>query len=306
MFCSNKCMEMGQRFHKMTECQVYDLDTNLEADIFETGHRYVSIALGIFERIRNLEKFIDEHPMPKTVFDFDFNKLDQHETEKNLLLAIYSLHGNPMPEKLMPIMERHVDLVKSITTNPKNKKFLEKFMRRLIKITITNSFGMNMKTADAKRDIEIGCGTFPFASFFNHSCAPNIFRVAVDNKLVFIVARPIAKNQQLFVCYRNHFMIEPRHKRQEELLKSYQFKCSCEACIKNYAIINDLPSIFSHEFIEPESRVESVADAKREYKNNCEYIERNIGNYPSYEICMLISRNCYLLDFLTRLANFFP
>lgn len=296
MFCSKACMTAGSRFHKL-ECHDVELRTDEESSIFQMNHRVVFEAIGIFPKIEKLQKFFDEHSQPKTVFDFNLAKGDENIREKNLLLAVNSLQRNEIPDGMEPLMEQHVELLQSITKNRKLQEFLDYFMRKQLEIIITNTFGIG------RSGQEIGSGIFPLASLFNHSCAPNITRVTVDNKLVFVAMRPIVKNQQLFVCYRSNFFGTARNHRQDELLTSYRFKCSCEACSRNYPLLDNLPTNDSN-FTAPSSPIASAESAKDEFKANCEYIDKHSKLYPNFEICSLISRNQSILEYIAHIASF--
>lgn len=291
MFCSKACMSVGQRFHQF-ECRVIDIDTDDESSIFQMTHRVVLEALGMFGKIAKLQKFLDDHPEPKTIFDFKL------ANEENLLLAVNSLRRNPIPDEMNPLMDRHVALMESITKNPQHKNFLREFMRKKMEIVITNTFGITGKNGD-----DVGTGIFPLASFFNHSCAPNVMRVAADNKLVFIASRPIDKHQQLFVCYRSIFSASPKPERQQQLLKSYRFTCSCEACTKNFPTLENLPSNDAN-FAVPSSPISSAESAKQEFQTNCDYISQHNESFPNFELCTLIERNQNLLESIVQLASF--
>lgn len=269
-------------------------DDHLPFYYIQMAHRIVFEALGVFGKISKLEKFLDEHSQLKTVFDFDLRKGDENQREKNLLVAVNSLQRNAIPEGMKPLMDQHVELMKSITKNPKEQKFLDGFMRKQMEIIITNTFGI------VDRDeMEIGSGIFPLASLFNHSCAPNVIRINVENKLVFIVSRPIEKNQQLFVCYRSNFYGTDRQQRREELLASYRFKCTCEACSKNYPMTDDLP-IFDESYSATPDTITSAVSAIEEFKSNCDYINRYTRKFPSFELFKLIQRNHSLLEAIAQ------
>lgn len=298
MFCSKACMTIGARFHKL-ECHDVDLQLDEEGSIFQMNHRVVFEAIGIFSKIEKLQKFLEDQPPAKTVFDFNLARSDENLREKNLLVAVNCLQRNELPDGMEPLMEQHVELMQSITKNPKNRAFLEEFMRKQMEIIITNTFGIG------RSGQEIGSGIFPLASLFNHSCAPNITRVTVDNKLVFVVSRPIAKNQQLFVCYRSNFFGVARHQRQAELLNSYRFKCSCEACNKNYPLLDNLLTSDA-SFSVPSSPLTSVESAKDEYKANCAHIDKHSKLYPNFEICSLIGRNQSILEHIAHVASLLP
>lgn len=296
MFCSKSCMTVADRFHQF-QCQVIDINTDEEDQIFEVAHRQVFDALGAFSRTEKLEKFYENHPEPKTVFDFDFTKGDNMQSFRSMLQAVNSLQRNKIPDEMGPIMDRHVELMKSITKNSKHKKFLDSFMRKQMEIIITNTFAISSKDGGVT-----GTGIFPLSSFFNHSCAPNIVRITVENKLAFIVSRPIEKNKQLFVCYRDNFFETVKRDRQEALQKSYSFKCSCEACIKDYPTIDKLVEDEEHFDIQF-SEITSAEAAIDELRKNCDYVDRRAKNFPSFETCMLIIRNRTILEFLSEVAE---
>jgi hypothetical protein len=278
-------------FHSF-ECQTIDVDVNSENDIFEFAHRAVFEALGIFKKIDKLQRFVEEFPQVKTVFDFDWSKCDGNYKARQLLQVVNSLQRNPIPKNLRPLMDDHVKLMQSITKNPKHQKFLDDFMRRQMEILITNTFGMS----DGDGEI-IGSGAFPLASLFNHSCAPNVMRVTVDDKLVFVTSRPIEKNQQLFVCYRSNFLACGRDERRREIMKSYRFKCSCEACSKDFPTSENLPRT------DEALKLPDFPTLPDEFKFNCDYIDANIKNFPCFEIATLMMRNQTILE---ELAQSFP
>lgn len=296
MFCSEICMTIANRFHNF-ECQHVDIDPDIENIIYEVPHRVVFEALGVFGRIEKLQKFCEENSKMKTPFDFDLSDAKDPQREHKMLQMMSSLQRNSIPEDMKPVMNRHVKLMQSITSNAKHQKFLGNFMRKQMEIIITNSFGLT-----SIYDGDIGSGIFALASFFNHSCAPNITRITVENKLVFVASRPIEKGQQLFVSYRSKFMATPKPERQLELQNSYRFKCSCEACTKNYPTLYSLPST-DGSFSEPSQAIASTESAKIEFQANCKYINERIESFPNFEICTLMNRNRSLLESLASIAS---
>lgn len=54
---------------------------------------------------------------------------------------------------------------------------------------------------NSRESMTVGNGIFPIASLFNHSCCHNADRLAVDNKLVIYVRRPIKAGEQVFINY---------------------------------------------------------------------------------------------------------
>jgi len=297
MFCSKQCMSIGHRFHQY-ECDI-DIKMDQDSCIFQMCHRVVFEALGIFGKIGKLKAFLEEHSKPTTIFDHVMSctsSKDDKEKEKNLLLATHFLQRNPIQSQLEEPLEKHCQLMMSITDNKDNKKFLHDFMRHQMGLIITNSFGL------IDNSEEIGAGVFPLASYFNHSCAPNVYRITYEGKLIFIVIRPIEKNQQLFVCYRENFFYTDLDARQKEIHQAYKFTCDCEACRNNYATLDKLPRHDAKLKISSSNSL-PLDSILTEYEKNCAYINANYQNYPSYETCKLIERNYDLLSFIVCVAT---
>lgn len=291
-------MTAADCFHSL-ECQSERTNLDDENEIYEVARRAFFEALGVFKKLGKLEEFIEGHSEVRTVFDFDLSEMDAEQKQKTLLQVVNSLQQNKLPEKMLPDMDKNVRLVQSITKNPKHQKFIDRFLRKQMEITITNSFGIS------PRGHFIGSGVFPLSSLLNHSCAPNLTRIAVDNKLAFVVTRPIEKNAQLFISYRESFFRTEKAERQKEVLESYRFVCKCEACSNDYQVIDRL---FSDDpnFIEPPSRIPKGTAAKAEFKRNCGYINKRIKFFPSSELCTLMERNRDLLESLAKVSSFMP
>lgn len=294
MFCSKACLSVADRFHHF---ELIGTHAEGENGIVEVAQRVVFEAIGIFGKVGKLQKFCEEHREPKTVFDFDLSKADDSQKEKNLFEVINSLQRNSIPEDVEIVMDKHVALLQSITNNPRHKSFLGDFLRKQTEIVITNSFGIASEEGGV-----IGSAIFALSSFFNHSCAPNITRIAVEDKLAFVVSRPIEKNQQLFVCYRSNFFRTGKLERQEEIKKSYRFKCLCQACVKEYPTIDELPST-DKEFVKLPASFPSTEEAKLGFIANCDYINKHIKSFPSFEICTLMERNRLILEAIASVSS---
>lgn len=297
MFCSKACMTAANCFHELN-CGTAFIDTEAESDIFEVAHRAVFEAIGVFGKISRLRKFLQENSEVKTVFDFDLMKTNDLQKKKNLLLCVNSLQRNPVPEAMEPAIEFHAKLLKSITENSTDQMFLDDYLRKNMEILITNLFGLT--DIDG---LEIGSAIFPLSSFFNHSCAPNLSRTVVENKLVFVVTRPIEKNHQLFVCYRDNFFETTRDERRKQISKSYRFDCICEACSRDYPMVVDMKCIDDSFSDPPMLNTMSVELLKKEFKTIGEFIDKNVRNFPCFEICSLMERNRNILDLIAQVAS---
>lgn len=292
MFCSVQCMSIGHQFHQF-ECDSRGVPANDSGCIFQMCHRVVFETLGLFGDIARLMMFVLENgEAKKTIFDIgDMSKMDEKDIDKNLLIVTHSLQRNQLGLELNLLLPVYTSLITTITDNPVLKEFLKDFMIYQLSLIITNSFEMSV-------DYEIfGAGVFPFASYFNHSCAPNVYRITHNGSLVFFVTRPIEKNQQLFVCYRENFHHIDRTTRQADLNLAYKFLCKCEACENDYEKLDKMPRCDKKLKISSSDSLplDMIMD---EYKRNCDYINANYQKYPCYELCRLIERNYDLLNYI--------
>ncbi|KEG06076.1 putative SET and MYND domain-containing protein 3 [Trypanosoma grayi] len=99
------------------------------------------------------------------------------------------------------------------------------FFDRLGAASQCNSFGL----FDAK-DIRIGVTLYPEASYFNHSCFPNLCRVTSRGCLAaFYALRAIRKGEPLTICYVD-IQEASTAERRRNLLRSYRFFCQCGRC----------------------------------------------------------------------------
>lgn len=185
MFCSEACRDEANRIYHEDECQ--KISDRIDAKLL-----YRRVALEILEslggRFEMLEELMSDS-VSKTVFDVDFS--DPSKTNEGLLLAVSSLTATKV--------------INSSGMICSTDKRLEDFIEKIMGILMNNSFELLYRLFNKYDELEyrkFGSGLFPFASLFNHSCAPNLTRVFVKDRMAFIVQRPIQKNSQLFICYR--------------------------------------------------------------------------------------------------------
>lgn len=97
-----------------------------------------------------------------------------------------------------------------------------------------NSFGIWQVLEDpnsTENKEYLGYMLFPEASFFNHSCRPNLRKSRIGNKMSFKTTVSIEKGDQLCIDYFN-ILNEPFNKRQEILSSNWFFNCACERCVE--------------------------------------------------------------------------
>lgn len=247
----------------------------------------VSIA-GSLQKLRSLLS----RDLNKTVFDFDLSNPNDSSYKKNLLIVANSMAKSEHSKIVI------TENMKAIFNSPPfdclwetedDREFLIECFHNQLRIHNTNQLEMGEHTL--VQDFEtsepywfvktIGSGLCPFASLFNHSCDANIKRTCIDNKIAFVVAKPVTAGNQLFLSYGYSSYKFSRDERQNQLQR-FSFTCDCEACIEDYPEMMKLPRL-NLDFDEPEFRALSTPTAISEFKKNCKYIEKSIANHPSYE-----------------------
>ena len=87
----------------------------------------------------------------------------------------------------------------------------------------------------------IGSGIYPsICSYLNSTCNPNTIRVNRGHEVLVIAAQNIAKDEEITDNYCIHYSELPAHDRKEWLKESFQFDCSCQACLHNWPVYDQM------------------------------------------------------------------
>jgi SET and MYND domain-containing protein 4 len=200
MFCSQHCFDEAKRTFHEAEVKLRCIDFTQKI-LLEA----LSICEGSFDK---LQAFIDDPKLgSKTVFDYDWHDASSAKSRLRGLTVFNSLQLGPLNEELAYI-ETHPVL--ELFDDEREKRVAKAFMSRIGRILTVNCYSLDWRTpkrADDEHALErastmkVGSALLIFGSLFNHSCAPNIDRMVVDNRFVFIVRRPIRQGEQLFISY---------------------------------------------------------------------------------------------------------
>jgi SET domain len=201
MFCSVDCEKSAtQKFFQ----------AELDSKMRDLNHRILYEALdicdGSFEKLEQLLK--DPKLSRKTIFDFDLSNPTDLLLRYHQLLAFNSLLPGPATVE-MDFINDHPVL--NLLKTEDERRIAIVFMKRTFRILEYNCIGLNWHTPqrtenedekpEVLKRIEVGSGALLFGSLLNHSCAHNIDRIMLDNKVVFYARMPIKKDQQLFISY---------------------------------------------------------------------------------------------------------
>lgn len=205
MFCSEKCLTEAKKAYHSYECPINDI--LLTSGVMQMAMRIFFQSLAMFNgSINDLEKFFKENEgMSASVFDFNSTDKDDRVTARNNLISLLCLARNDTnntvdsPEKFFKIQPQLSHIWE------RKESFVRKFILRTLQTGDCNFHGIcgwSVKKFASKIPQMIGIGCYPFMSLINHSCAPNINRIYVDDKMLLMVERPVKKGEQLFDCYK--------------------------------------------------------------------------------------------------------
>jgi hypothetical protein len=198
MFCDQKCLnESRDRFHKF-ECTMFAIALRNVSIEFKSAHALLRLIVESFSIAGSVQR-LRELMQPNTdgnILDFDLSHEEDEAMEVKHLRILNILKPNPRETEnidfafliLKPILGK-------IFVNKSDFEFMKKTFKRAYSIRQLNSY--NFGNVDANH----GVGIYPFGSFFSHSCDPNVGRTSFEDKIVFVVMKPVAKGEQLFVHY---------------------------------------------------------------------------------------------------------
>jgi SET domain len=204
MFCGDFCRnEAWKKYHKQ-ECDT--LESHLETNEYDLMiKKSLFEALTLFDgSVSKMINFIGKTDN-ETLFDYDLSKGSEKEKGQLMLkatCALMSAVNSEEDQAMINWMLRNDPAIKSLIFNKLDEIAIKKFLTKLMGISDRNSYLLyDLKCKKKSLDEEIGSGIFTFASLFNHSCNPNLYRFFFGNQQVYVAKRPIESGQQLFVGY---------------------------------------------------------------------------------------------------------
>jgi hypothetical protein len=92
-----------------------------------------------------------------------------------------------------------------------------------------NAFGIRSLEDEGSEFFGYGC--WPAASYFNHSCGPNLRKTREGRVWLFRADKPIVKGEELNITYLSgEERVLSKEKRMEILKRSWAFDCGCQRC----------------------------------------------------------------------------
>ncbi|KAF4454446.1 hypothetical protein F53441_3073 [Fusarium austroafricanum] len=104
----------------------------------------------------------------------------------------------------------------------------------------TNTFGLYPRVTGSHsvsdRGESYGMALYPRAAQFNHSCLPNVaHKPDGQARMVYTAARDISKGEECMITYFDLTTHKDLSSRQTHTQEQFQFKCTCERCLKEEA-----------------------------------------------------------------------
>lgn len=311
MFCSATCRNEAN-FHQY-ECPIIDLIKEL-TDNMQLALRTFFIALAIHENsIEKLMKFIDTHETT-TVLE---SSLKDELAKLSLIISFDGNNSLPVVDEIFDYLFKLDEKLSKMWS--KHGNFIGNFLKTQIQIEIRYCHEMSAwplkKSMQVLEDdslhtyergsVAFGTGIYAFSSYLNHSCAPNIGKVFINDKLVMVVQRPIESGSQIFENYGFSFMTTDKKFRKFELSERYIFDCTCEACINNFPLLPYLKIIDKACFKKAKKITQELLNlnkkkAMHKIKETGELIEKYHHNFPSLEVSSLIESFIALVDILIK------
>ena len=101
----------------------------------------------------------------------------------------------------------------------------------LVSAASHNAFGIRSGSED--KEEYMGYALYPWASFFNHSCDPNIRKTHVGRLWEFHVLRNVGTGEQCCITYLGGDEKDLNvHERRTRLKETWGFECLCERCVR--------------------------------------------------------------------------
>lgn len=177
--------------------------------IGETEYVEIKYIIGIL-----FEMYKNQHYELKFFKDLQSNELDKILKYPMLLQSYMSIYK----------------FIK-LTVNSELQPFISiKVIRTILGTNLTNAFGIwSQPACDTEEKDYYGFAIYPSASFFNHSCYPNLIKKREGDTLIFRTLHDIKPGLELFINYGNYANEDV--KIRQEQLKEWFFDCNCSKCV---------------------------------------------------------------------------
>uniref|UniRef100_A0A182PX13 Protein-lysine N-methyltransferase SMYD4 n=1 Tax=Anopheles epiroticus TaxID=199890 RepID=A0A182PX13_9DIPT len=259
MYCTNECMEKAYKRYHNYECPIIRDIWRIFTKLPAMSLRTVTTAISAFDD--DLQAMSDHlRSLDKTkvnAFTMDWTQANARDIYDTVHVLETNQRYRDRKDRMgrvfyatiiFKLLTERTELSNICTMNADACELLMELLLRHTQTVPVNMHSLHyMEYQPEQRVYEIenhASACFPILSMLNHSCAPNVTRITLrDGRCAVIVTRPISKGGQLYDNYGMHHCLLSRKERQTALLKQYRFICECEACVNDYPLYHELPSI---------------------------------------------------------------
>ncbi|XP_063708861.1 SET and MYND domain-containing protein 4-like [Culicoides brevitarsis] len=311
MYCGAKCEEEAWKRYHQFECKATESDLN--PHLIRTALKIITL----FDDLDNLRDLIESvKKNPVTGFDFNLEPEIEH------FKAVYCLETNSSKRSIhhyyviskalarsWHLLVTHSPLKTILKTSDDEDLFLN-ILFHMFHVLGMNSHSSVFMTKIGKKsgffdfDAET-CGNalMPIMSLLNHSCAPNIYRVNRYGTFAVVVSRNIKAGEQIFDCYGPHHQSHIKYERNQKLSRFF-FTCNCEACAKDYPLLDFCRPKFLSNSVTLSDAAYSVTNydlkwIQEHYKKVKDFLKKfSSQHYLSADVLMVRTRLNCCLDYL--------
>lgn len=115
-------------------------------------------------------------------------------------------------------------------------KHLYEACSTILKADSHNAFGINSGSSSKEKEEYMGYALFPHASYFNHSCQPNLTKTRDGRTWQFRTTRDVSEGEELCITYLGGAEAElTLEQRRSRLSVTWEFECCCRKCKEDAA-----------------------------------------------------------------------
>jgi hypothetical protein len=214
MFCDQKCMNEAREHLHNFECAAMEtLYGKVLLKRFEQCFDYRTFAVMIsilsesfhaFGSVAQLRTLL-EPKHDATILDFDLSSMDENAKQKVELQLFQLMKPEIRNEQEAADEERCRFLATAIFEIEIFDKFIksEEDRKFMIDYAVQSwlKLSLHRHAAGGIQKYREVSGILLFGIYFNHACDQNVDATFIDNKFVYVVKKPIAKDEQLFTNY---------------------------------------------------------------------------------------------------------
>lgn len=295
-YCCLACREEAAVSHRY-ECQHNDLLLGLGCSaLARLAYRIVAAkSLKFFTAIKH-NLVVDEGSIEQTGATPSYSIQGVKKTEYTNYLATFNLVG--LDDQRWPEDTFHrtlmalclLKILKAAKYFPHNNEDIDSFtndeifigsliMRHLNVLQFNAHEIYELLRGDRARmkpskNLLIGVGVYPQASYFNHSCHPRTARYNIGKKLVLRALTPFQHGEEVSENYGQVFYFKSREDRRKELSARYWFTCECGACEGDWPLLKANTTV---KWRTEQQDTAGVEDLQSVYQCGLDFMEHGQG-----------------------------